>query len=90
MGILNIFKQRPSNAQGPKIKSKKDLLLYLKNKIGVGEEIVHLICEAMDHAGRDCYIEFKKGEAGNQYHVEYQDLSKSDSISTNDIKVRIE
>ena len=89
MGILDIFKQELSKTPKLKIKSKKDLLLYMKNNIGVGEEIANLICDAMEHSGRDGYIEFKKGGAGNPYRLEYQDLSKLDSISTKDIMARI-
>ena len=57
--------------------------------MGAGDDIANLICDAMEHAGRACYIEFRKGGTGNPYLVEYQDLSKLDRISTKDFNARI-
>jgi hypothetical protein len=89
MGIGNFFRREPRDNKGPRFKSKKDMLLYIKSNIGVDDDIANLIGNALEHAGRDCYIEIKKGGTGNPYYLEYQDLSSLDGLSTKDIKMRI-
>lgn len=91
MGIFEFFKKREQDDPSkPKIRSKKDLVAYMKDGLGASDEIAQLVANAMDYAGRDCYIDFKMGGKGSPYHAEYQDHVKLlESISYEDLSKRI-
>ncbi|MFA5118994.1 MAG: hypothetical protein WC695_09150 [Candidatus Omnitrophota bacterium] len=89
MGIGNFFRRQARDSNEARFKSKKDMLLYIKNNTGLDDDVAGLIVNALEHAGRDCYIEIKKGGTGNPYYLEYQDLNNRNGLSNKDIKMRI-
>ncbi len=88
MGIFNLFKMSSNSNQKP-IRSKKDLHRYIVNNLGATEEIANLLCDAMEHAGRDCFFKFERGGAGNPYYVQYKELPELDKLATKNIQERV-
>ena len=87
MGFWDIIKPKTS-AQKPRIRSKKDLVLFLKNTIG-DEGVSSLMVDVLDQIGRDGFIEIKQGGKGNPYEVEYRETTQFNNISTKDILARL-
>lgn len=59
-----------ANRKSPIIKSKRELELYVRNRVQ-DEEAAVIISEAFEKAGSEGIIEVKRGGNGNPYKLEY-------------------
>lgn len=72
----------------PPIRSKDDLLLFLKQHVD-DAGIVHIVADVMEYTGRDGYIQTQRGGDGTPYRIEYRELSNVDNIPTREFLSRV-
>jgi hypothetical protein len=69
---MDAEQRRTPSADGPRIRSKKDLIAFLQQETGE-RDLAVLLADAAEAIGKDGYVDVRQGGSGNRYAVEYQE-----------------